>query len=194
MRTSHSGPNPLRRFLGRFLRSERASTAVEAALIMPVLFFFTFGIIEFAMVMFEMNRANDATRRAARQIIIGAPIPDVTDLIDLDVTPVTCEMPGGSVQCSGGAFVDNASTFTDALANMQIILPTMTSANLSVTYSASEGIDGAMPGVHTPLITVSLQNYTYTFILAGVVPGMPASITLPSFSTTLVGPSVVTGI
>jgi Flp pilus assembly protein TadG len=194
MSKSHSGPNPLRRLLGRFLRSERASTAVEAALIMPVLIFFTFGIIEFAMVMFEMNRANDATRRAARQIVIGNPIPDVTDLIDLDTTPVTCDMPGGSVQCSGGASVDNAATFTDALADMQLILPNMTSANLVVVYNASEGIDGAMPGVNTPMITVTLEDYTYNFIIAGVVPGMPTSITLPSFSTTLVGPSVVTGI
>ena len=188
---------PMRRFLRRFHRSERASTAVEAALIMPVMIFFTFGIIEFAMVMFDMNRANDATQRGVREMAIQTPVPDLADLTDLDTTPVTCTGDGGTgVSCDNGATVASANSFNEMVTTMQLIYPGLASDNVTVTYGDTTGIDDDVerPGVNTPLITVGLTGLSYTFILAGVVPGMPTSITLPSFTTSVVGPSLVTGI
>lgn len=187
--------NPLARLARRFRRDESASTAVEAALIMPVLIFFTFGIIEFALVMFDMNRANDATQRGVRQMVIQLPIPADTDLSTVSTTPITCTGSGGGVKCDGGATVANAASFTAMVTAMQVIYPGLTGDNVTVTYSGTTGIDDAVlrPGVNTPLVTVSLTGLTYNFILAGAIPGIPASITLPAFSSSMVGPSLVTG-
>lgn len=55
----------------RLSKDRRASSAVEFALILPVLLGILFGITEFGVVMYNKIEMTDAARAAARQLSIG---------------------------------------------------------------------------------------------------------------------------
>ena len=52
------------------IRSEKGVSAVEFALIVPLLFVLTFGIIEFALLLFDKAVVTNASREGARAAIV----------------------------------------------------------------------------------------------------------------------------
>lgn len=62
------------------LTSEKGVSAVEFALIAPLLFVLTFGIIEFALLLFDKAVVTNASREGARAAIVfhtdGSPLPE----------------------------------------------------------------------------------------------------------------------
>ncbi len=175
--------NKLTSAIRKFLRpgdGESGSAAVEFGMIAPILLLITFAVLEFGLVLFEEHRATEATRRGARQGVIGASIADLATLAP--ATKIICKSVAGAVDC-GGVTVTSAATFNTILADMQAILPDITAAHVNVVYSDS-GLGAIASGGIKPFVTVSLNNYQHKFIALGVFPGMPAQITLPDFAAT----------
>jgi hypothetical protein len=175
--------NKLSSAIKRFLRpgdGERGSALVEFGFIAPMLVLITFAILEFSLVLFEQHRANEATRRGARQAVIGAAIADLSTLAP--GVNVTCTSAGGTVDC-GGITVTSTATFDTILADMQAILPDITPEHVNIVYSDS-GLGAIDSGGIKPFVTVSLIDYRHTFIALGALPGMPSEITLPDFAAT----------
>lgn len=159
---------------------ERGSTAIEFGFIAPILVLITFAVLEFSLVLFEQHRANEATRRGARQAVIGAAIADLATLAPgIDVT---CTSVGGAVDC-GGIAVTSTATFNTILANMQAILPDITPEHVKIVYRDS-GLGAIDSGGIKPFVTVSLNDYRYEFIVLGSLLGLPSEITLPDFAAT----------
>ena len=159
---------------------ERGSASIEFGIIAPMLVLITFGILEFSFVLFEQHRATEATRRGARQATIVGAIADLTGL-----TPgadVTCSSSGGAVTCGGNTVLSTAS-FDTILLNMQGILPDITADHVNVVYSDS-GLGEVESGGIKPFVTVSLKDYTHTFLALGMFPGIPNQITLADFAAT----------
>lgn len=160
------------------------ATAVEFAIITPVLFAVTLGIVEFGLVMFEYHRLGEATRRGAREAVIETPMAQLTGLTS---SSVECQGPSGAVTCAGGSATSSVeSTFTSVVAGMQDVLPSLSDTNVHVIYSDSGITDPtATPGIITPTVTVEVQNHAYTYIvLDKFVPGLPSSFVLPPTATT----------
>ena len=62
------------------MRSEKGVSAVEFALIAPLLFVLTFGIVEFALLLFDKAVITNASREGARAAVVfhtdGSPLPE----------------------------------------------------------------------------------------------------------------------
>jgi Flp pilus assembly protein TadG len=169
----------------RLWRDERGVEAIEFAMIGPVLIFATIGTMELGLAVFDYHRAGEATRRGARVAIIEQPVASLEDLKDSNIS---CQSSGGSVSCEGGS-TGSAASFTAIVEAMQDILPTLTAANVELSYMPSTVVSDDTPGLVTPLVTVSIIGYQHSFALLGSLPGMSETITLPPFATTLLAPS-----
>jgi hypothetical protein len=194
----------------RLLRCDRAASAAEFALVLPLLLLFIFGIIDVGRFMWEVNQAEKATQVGARMAIVTNPVS--SGLVDADFASST--LPAGSLipadalgnlVCSSttcacadcptsiGAGV-NSAAFTALVTRMAQIKPGITAANVEVTYrgsgfgyagTAATGTGGGSAPPETmeisPLVTVSLKDVEFTPITSLLL----ASIDLPAFSTTL---------
>ncbi|MBL6935017.1 MAG: pilus assembly protein [Alphaproteobacteria bacterium] len=140
--SSSRDPSP-----GRLLRhlpgDENAATAVEFALVFPLLLSLCFGILDFTLLAFDYHRAGEATRRAARTASIVTPVADLGALTA--GAPVVCTSTGGVVSCGGTAVVNDQS-FTEVVDDIQTIHPDITGDNVSITYSFTGLGDAATPG------------------------------------------------
>jgi Flp pilus assembly protein TadG len=175
----------LHRELRRLWRDRRGVEAIEFAMIGPVLIVATIGTMELGLAVFDFHRAGEATRRGARIAVIEQPVASLDDLKD---TKVTCQSNSGTVSCDGGSMEASAS-FTEIVDAMREVLPTLTAQNIQVSYAPSTVIADDTEGLVTPLVTVSVVGYEHSFALLGSLPGLPGTITLPAFATTLLAPS-----
>jgi len=138
--------------IGTFRRNSRGSMVIEFALIIPVMFGLSVGILEFALVAFDYHRAGEATRAAARTATIEPPIASLATVA-----------AGGVVRCTGGAeevFCGNETvvapeTFVRIMADLQARLPTIEASNVEVIYSLSGLGDNSTPGGILPLVQIN---------------------------------------
>ncbi len=171
------------RLLRRFWRHARGAVAIEFAFLVPVLVLFTMGTLEFGLILFDYQRAGEATRRAVRDLVINPPLATLDNLAN-DMT-VVCTGSGGGVSCTGGTVQGDASTtFALLYDKMRDIYSDIEPQNVSITYSATSGIDKATnPGVVTPVVTLSLTGMRHEFLMLQIVPGLPDGFALPSFAS-----------
>jgi Flp pilus assembly protein TadG len=167
--------------------SQEGATAVEFALIAPLLVLFSAGLLDFSLILYDFHRYSEVTRRGVREAVIQEPI---ASLNTLSTTPVICNGDaGGGVSCTGGAVV-SAASFTSILSEMKKMVPGVTGDKVQIRY-----VDSGLPasaGLVTPSVTVSLQNITTKFTALTVVPGFPSTFTFPSFASTRVAATKTT--
>ncbi|MFO1190083.1 MAG: TadE/TadG family type IV pilus assembly protein [Alphaproteobacteria bacterium] len=85
------------------LAADRTGAALPGfALVLPAVLLLTLGVFDFAYLMFEQDRATEATRRGLRVAAMGVN----ADLSTLAAAPVACTSTGGSVTCGGGVGSD----------------------------------------------------------------------------------------
>ena len=177
----HISATRIGRALRRLLRDSAGAALVEFGLILPVLLLVSFGAIEFTITMFDYHRLGEAARRGARQAIISPPVARL-ETLEASGT-ITCAK-AGTVSC-GSATVLASGNFDAIVAAIQEIAPSVTAANLTVSYGWSGIGDLSTPGGIKPLVTVRLSNVTHQFTLLSILPALDY-IVLPSFSTSVV--------
>ncbi len=168
----------------RFARDEEGAFIVEFAITFPVLILLSFGLLEFSMVVFDYQRAAEATRRGVRLAIIQEPIPNTQQLL-VDAV-IVCTAPSGTVACTGGSPSANADAlFAALLAEMQKAYPTLTSANIIVTFEGSNvGASEEIGGVF-PLVTLQLTGVVHEMIVGHLI--YIERIEFPDFKATVLG-------
>ncbi len=189
----------------RRLRLDRSgASAVEFALVLPLLLLFLFGIIDAGRYLWEVNKAEKATQYGARTAVVtDAVAPGLAsadyvgsggltqgDLIPASalgtvictsagccVSPTVCTTPYPPL----GTF--DATSFNRIVARMQTMKRDITPANVIVSYRGSGlGYAGDPNGMEiAPLVTVELTEVQFR-PLTGL---MLATLTLPKFRTTL---------
>ena len=179
-----SAHRPLGALTRRAGRDRSGAAAVEFALIAPVLFLLTLGIIEVGMILLEWHRIGESARDGGRVALIEDPIPVLSNL---GTTDITCQgQDNGSITCTGAA-VASSTSFATVLAAMQGIAPNLVGSNVIIAYTDTGITDTTtITGLVTPALTLSVTNYAYEFFFLQSIPGIPTSITLPAFSTTRV--------
>lgn len=165
----------LLRWLRRGRAARHGGVAVEFALVFPVLVVITVGLMELALVFYHYHRAAEATRAAARSLLIT---PAVTGFGAL---PLSCP---GDPEC-------DPEVMAALVGSLQTLLPGVTAENIRVVYEDSGLPVNASPAmVITPTVTVEVTGIRHPLsVLAALVPGTPGFIMLPSFATTQLGPS-----
>lgn len=180
----------------RLLADCTGASAVEFALVLPLLLLFLFGIIDGGRFMWEYNRATKATQVGVRVAAVTNVLAEelatkdyvgVNGLTQGDVipaadfTPVTCTSTG----CGSGYTFDSTTFNSVLLPRMQAIDPEITAANVQVNYSGSGlGYAGDPNGIDAiPIVTVKLTGLTFVPITTL----MFATISMPSFSSSMPG-------
>jgi len=153
--------------LRAFLSSQRAATAAEFALVLPLAMLFLFGIVDAGRFGWDVNRAEKATQIGARWAVATDIIPggDASDglknysyavsssvpqgtVVDESLFPgVACTSSSGTLTCtckSGGTCpfslsIDTAaqSAFDAVVGRMQAQYPAISADNVEVDYDWS---------------------------------------------------------
>ncbi len=148
-------------------RGSRGQSAVEFALVAPLLFLLIFGIVDFGRAMFYQNEITNATREGAR-IAILASNPCNTVYGDPADNCSTSATPSGPTVCSAiegsATLISNWSCGEDGVlpANPK---PGWAYVEVDQASSAGAACPGATGAVSTPrqsgtlLITVTIRYY-----------------------------------
>ena len=196
----------------RFHASEAGAAAVELAIIFPLLLMVTFRIVEFGLVLHQMNIAEKATQFGVRKAVTWDPVaPDLATYTGsgsagsplpagLQVE-IVCDDAG----CTGtGAITSpgySSAAFNAVVDVMAEIYPEIGPANVVITYrNIGLGFIARPGGAVVPSVTVSLRNLKYDFILLDVAVLIVSfgtidmqDIIYPSFSATLTGEDLSDG-
>ena len=135
-----------------FESNERGAALVEYAIALTVFLTSMFGVIEFGRALWVHNALSDAARRGARYAVLNS--------------------------SSNVDAVKNVVVYGDPAGGTQPVVPNLTTANVTVTYT-----DFAL---NKGTATVSVTGYQFQF----VIPIIGTSITMPSYSTTRTGESI----
>ena len=177
-------------YAGRFARDEEGAFLIEFAITFPVLILLSFGLLEFSLVVFDYQRAAEATRRGVRLAIIQEPIPNTTALNPpeegVPATTIVCTAPAGTVACTGGSPSAEADAlWADLLAEMREVYPTLTDANVIVTFEGTRvGSPDDIGGVF-PLVTVELTGVVHKMMVGHLI--YIDEIEFPNFKATVLG-------
>ena len=190
--------------------SDRGASAVEFALIFPLLVLLTFGILEFGFILYQMNMMEKATQLGARAAVTGDPVAPGLRAYTAQATGLApgSPLPAGlqaEIVCvnaspctATGAITSpgySAAAFTAIVTEMRRMYPGIGPENVVVTYHhVGLGFVGRPGGAIVPAVTVSLRDMTYNFIMVDAMielfgpPAMNvADILYPSFNATLTG-------
>jgi hypothetical protein len=178
----------------------RAAAGAEFALVLPLLVIMLFAVIDGGRFAWEYNRAEKATQVGARMAVVTNVIS--TDLAANSYVGVGGLTPGQTIpasalgtivcgasacactgSCSGISDGYDPAAFTNLVARMQQIKPDIAADNVEVVYRGSGlGYAGDPTGMAmSPLVTVRLKDLEFRPVTALLF----ASITMPSFATTL---------
>lgn len=181
----------------RRLRLDRSgASAVEFALILPLLLIFLFGIIDVGMFMWTTNRAEKATQMAARYAVVTTMIPSTLASRDFALNggvnggePVPTSL-FSTTTCTSGTCTNSwgydAAAFTNVLNRVRWHYPTATAANLQVRYdNVGLGFAGDPNGPDVaPLVTVRLTGLQFRPVSTSL---FGITINLPEFQSSLTG-------
>ena len=180
--------------LRRLLRETTAASAVEFAMVLPILLVLMLGVIDVGRLMYVWNMAEKATQMGVRYAVVTDMIPsglnnDFTashNLVGGDPVPpaifstTTCN----TTTCTG-SWGYNANAYNAVVARMNQFYPAIgpeTADRVTVQYdNVGLGFAGDPSGPDVAaLVTVRIQNLTFR---PWSMLGYP--ITLPSFSAAL---------
>jgi Flp pilus assembly protein TadG len=127
--------NPSNADRGRKCSRRRFGGAVlETVLILPVLLYLAFGVVEFGYYFYVKHSLEGAARDGCRAFIsAGATLTDVTNAVSTSMTASNLASSGYTVQTQDGTTVLNAGNYTTAVAGDTI----------TVTVTCTWGTAGA---------------------------------------------------
>ena len=135
-----------------FESRERGATLVEFSIALMVFLTAMFAVIEFGRALWVHNALSDAARRGARYAVLHPPA-------DVEA-------------------VKNVVVYGDPAGGTKSVVPNLTTANVTVTYS-----DFAL---NKGTASVSVTGYQFQF----VIPIIGTTITMPNYTTTRTGESI----
>ncbi|KFG89642.1 TadE-like protein [Sphingobium herbicidovorans NBRC 16415] len=193
--------------LKSLIRDNRASSAAEFALVLPLLLIFLLGILDVGRLMWTWNKAEKATQIGVRYAVVtdvaAGELSDFKFTVDAGVgqgnaVPATvfdyliCTEDNDCSDCSGTACnsIDpslDSDAFDALVGRMQTMFREIGSENVEVEYrNVGLGFAGDPNGADvSPLVTVRFREdnpITFTPILSQI---FGVTISLPSFSAAL---------
>ncbi len=182
-------PDPARfRLLRRLARDARGATLVEASLLIPFVFVFMFGAVEFLFAFHQWNRAVKAVERGARLAIVSTPVDaslaTVTDAVGTLIPgdplpanyfrsvcrPSTCTLTAGGA-AAGGRF--------DAAAMDRIVFGRNGRACGDAANAYDAGMCDIFPSIAPANVVVEYAHTGLGFVgrPGGPVPSVTVSLT-----------------
>ena len=183
--------------LARLVKDDRASSAAEFALVVPLLLLLMFGIIDVGRYMWTLNQLEKTTQMGVRYAVVSDPVTSVinADFVDEASIPGGDPVPTsafGSATCddtnctsTGSVAGDrDAGAFTRIVDWMKRYYPLLTADKVEVIYqNVGLGYSGDPTGPDVaPLTTVAISGLQFQpmVLFGGTVnlPTVKASLTL----------------
>lgn len=190
----------------RMIRCQTGASAVEFAMVLPLLLILLFGIIDGGRFAWEYNRAEKATQAGARVAVVTSSFPSgltsqnyvgqtvgTTTLTQGDVIPaaalgrIVCDRTTCTcavTPCPTALGTVDAAVFDHPLlTRMRAMKPDIQASNVRLEFSGSGlGFAGDPNGMDiAPLVTVRLTGMEFRPITSLLL----LSFTMPDFRTTL---------
>lgn len=160
-----------------FARDDSGASLVEFGLIVSMMLFLVFGLIDFGRLGFSYVMAQKATERAVREAVVRSPAcPNVPLLNGQGGSVVQGGAFGFGAQCSqqlglcadpglASCTAENGTAVaSEIFEQVRALLPTnATPANLYFSY-AFEPDFGFLGGPYTPLVTVEIIDLDFEFV------------------------------
>ena len=148
---------------GLFFKCQQGASAVEFAIVLPLLLLFVFGIIEFGILLYDKAIITNASREGAR-------------------TAILFDAPAGTSQCKSLAYVQSVVTSYCSAHLINFSSSTVTAGNVTVSPLTVDAT-----GMKYRTVTVS---FGYTFlvfptILSTFFGGSPAGTIPLNAATTM---------
>ena len=187
----------------KLIHDRTAATAVEFALLLPLLLILLFGIIDAGRWMWALNQQEKAAQMGARMAVVTNAIAPgiassylgVDGLTQGDLIPassfgkVSCTNSGCSCATSPCPALGTADStaFNNLVAHMRNFLPELTAANVAVEYSASGlGFAGNPNGSDlVPLVTVKIGSPATPVQFNPITSFLLVTMDMPTVTTTL---------
>jgi Flp pilus assembly protein TadG len=195
-------------------RDRNGGVLVEATVLIPIVFVFVLGSIDFLFAFFQWNMANKAVQLGARRAAVSDPVssdlPTMTGLVN-DVLPgqpmpaftrtcSTSDPTGATGTCTGARYSPaamqrivfgqrGAIACSNTSAGMCNLYAPITAANVKITYAQTGLGYAGRPGGPVPTITVSLRNLPFRFFFLSGLVGF-GNINMPAMTTTITGESL----
>ena len=188
---------------------QQGAALVEMAIVVSLFLALVFGIIEFALMVFQWSRLVEATRAGARYAIVhdaACSIYEDTNDVNYkcnnpDSGPLVCDDPDDPskeeiekfVEVDGDCTVGDPYQLSDAgckiVERMRGIQPLIYLSEpvpqVVITYRCTDvGFAGLAQKI--PSVTVEVNNVPFNFNSPGLL-GINASVNMPSFATTRTG-------
>lgn len=155
------------RRMRRAARGDEGASAVEFALVLPLLVVLVFGIISFGVLFAQQLALNNGVRQGARTIVVEG-----------STTGRTCAAAVTAVQDSTGPAIAMNTADIDVLVQRTSSNPCGTAANpTSTTVVCRNSIDAATNTQESVVITA---NYRADLIIGLPIPGFPQGFDLTS--------------
>jgi Flp pilus assembly protein TadG len=188
----------MRKVCAGLVKCTSAASAAEFALVLPLLLVFLFGIIDAGRFSWEYNKAEKATQVGARFAAVTDPVAPglynynfatgtlnagdtipASALSTISCTSTSCTCTG---TCPTGTGAPTGA-WTQLVARMRQIDPTITAANVKVQYTGSGvGFAGDPTGMDVvPIVTVSLTGMSFRPLTILTI----KSLSMPDFHTSL---------
>jgi len=189
--------------LVRLLRCERAASAAEFALVLPLLLVLLFAVIDGGRFLWEFNEAEKATQVGVRYAVVTAPVLNGLDdsysfsisggvtqgsaIPTANFDTATCDNANCSCTATTGNFCGatsrNATAFANLVQRMNYMYSAIGPANVQVIYkNVGLGFAGDPDGSDvSPLVTVKLRGLTFRPITCFTF----CSLGMPDFSAAL---------
>jgi len=169
--------------LRRLQRDTLGATAVEFALIAPIVIMFLIGTIDYGLVLARYHTLEEAARRAARQALIGEPLSDSVNYNSAD-EKVVCNQ----TECVGATEITGYNTeWAKIVAAAKQVYPSISGANITVTYTNSGLINEASVCLVVPVVTVKISGVDKDYFFLSAFDGSDYG----EISASQVGGSVV---
>jgi len=131
------------RFRSKRFRSEAGASAVEFALLLPVLMMILFGIIEFGLALYQQAVLTNASREGARLGIVQS-VPAIT----------TGQINGAIDTYLTGAGISPANVGRTIVAGGATGTPVQVTLTLPYTFQSLPGLAGVTPTITLTAATV----------------------------------------
>lgn len=177
--------------LRRFLSDRTAASAVEFAMVVPLLVFLLLGIIDVGRLMYIWNMAEKSTQMGVRYAVVTDVVPsnlnnDFTathNLVGGDPVPINVfsSTVCNNTNCNPN-WGYNATAFDAIVARMALFYPAVRDTNVEIQYdNVGLGFAGDPSGPDVAaMVTVRLRQMTFRpWSLLGM------QLTLPAFSAAL---------
>lgn len=177
----------------RLLRDRTAASAAEFGLVLPLLLFFMFGIIDGGRLMWMSNRAEKAAQMGARYAAVTDMIPSTLATRDFAMNggvpggnPVPTNLFSSTVcnnsTCTNSWGYDGAA-FNMVVARVRLFFPEATATSVLVQYdNAGLGFAGDPNGPDvSPVITVRLVGVQFRPLVLLAL----KTVTLPDFASSI---------